>query len=354
MSTPYQQVSRDASRAIEEFSDQFRGALVLADPAGWDDAGLSYTLANVAGTVTFPLPIDAAGYKEFKGEIKFRRLYERSMSFRTKEWSDGVQESARVIESNAFSGWVQAPENMVRAWKQLPLDLLAALLQGNDPGTNAPAAYVGPLLDLYKDKDSNTASTINWFADAHPVNIFEPGFGTFDNLRTTTHADILNGNWFKDLCAYAATVRGANGKPLGITATGTQVLNPTSLTHEFKTYLENDTLITAISNAGAQNATANVVAAANRKNLAYGVVTAKEVAELSIANGWDQVFYAILGGPSELYPWVALADSAPEERLFDKSSEFYKNTGMVKVGYIGNANVGAAMPHRIVRYQITG
>jgi hypothetical protein len=43
---------------------------------------------------------------------------------------------------------------------------------------------------------------------------------------------------------------------------------------------------------------------------------------------------------------------AEEERLFDKSSEFYKNTGKVKVGYLGNANVGAAMPHRIVRYQI--
>lgn len=354
MSTPYQQVSKDASRAIEEFSDQFRGSLVLAEPAGWDDFGLSYTLANVAGTVTFPLPIDAAGYKEFKGEIKYRRLYNRSMSFRTKEWSDGVQESARVIESDQFSGWLQAPQNMARAWKQLPLDMLAQLLQGTDPATNAPAAYVGPLLDLYKDKDSNTASTINWFADAHPCNIFEPGYGSFDNKRTTTHADIASGAFFDDLYKYAVSVKGPNGKPLDVTVNGSKILNPTSLTREFKKVLEQDTLITAISNAGVQGATANVVTSQPRKNIDYGTITGQEVKEFSLVNGWDQVFWVVLGGNTELYPWVALADASPEERLFDKSSEFYKNTGMVKVGYIGNANVGAAMPHRIVRYEITG
>jgi hypothetical protein len=353
MSTPYQQVSKDANRAIEEFSDQFRGALTLTEPDNWDDAGLSYTLANAAAQVTFPLPVDAAGYKEFKGEIKYRQLYTRSMSFRTKEWSDGVREKARVIESDQFSGWLQAPQNMARAWRQLPLTLLAALLQGDAPGTNAPAAYTGPLLDLYKDKDSNTASTVTLFADAHPCNVFEPAYGTFDNLRTTTHADLANGNWYKDLCTYAATVRGANGMPLDVSVTGSKLLNPTSLTHEFKAYLENDTLITAISNAGVQNATANVVAAGNRKNLAYGQISAHEVKEFSVANGWDQVFFVVLGGNTELYPWVALADGAPEERLFDKSSEHYRNTGEVKVGYIGNANVGAAMPHRIVRYQFT-
>lgn len=354
MSIPYQQVSRDAALALTEFSDQFSTALVLTDPQGWDDFGLSYTLGNAAGTVTFPLPIDAAGYKEFKGEVKYRRIYSRSMSFRTKQWYDGVEEFVRVIESDQFSGWLQTPANMARAWKQLPLDLLATLLQGVDPVTNAPAAYVGPLLDLYKDKDSNTASTINMFAATHPCNIFEPGFGVFNNLRTTTHADIANGNWYKDLAAYAASVRGANGKPLGITVSDSKVLNPTSLTHEFKAYLENDNLITAISNAGALNATANVVAAAQRKNLAFGQVSATEVKEFSLVNGWDQIFYVVLGGAPELYPWVALADSAPEESLFDKSSEFCRETKKVKVNYVGNANVGAAMPHKIVRYQITG
>src|SRR6185369_8312252 len=109
MSQPYFQVSRDAARALEEFSDQFRSALVLTEPDQWDDLGLSYTLANAAGTVTFPLPIDAAGYKEFEGDLKYRRLYTRSMSFRTKQWADGVEEQANVIENDQFNGFADAP-----------------------------------------------------------------------------------------------------------------------------------------------------------------------------------------------------------------------------------------------------
>lgn len=354
MSQPYFQVSRDCARSLEEFSDRFRTAMVLADPTDWSDLGLSYTLANVAGTATFPLPIDAAGYKEFKGDIKYRRLYERSMSFRTKEWSDGVEEQSRVIESNDFNGWAEAPSNMAREWKRLPLLMLAALLQGTAPGTNAPAAYVGPLLDLYKDRDSNTASTINLFATTQQANVFDAAVGTFSNLRTTTHAAIASGAFFDDLYAYAASVVGANGKPLDVSVAGSKILTPTTLTREFKHVLETDTLVTAISNAGVQGAVSGVVAAAPRKNIDFGQVTGQECKEFSVANGWDQVFFVVLGGNPGLYPWVALSDAAPEERVFDKSSEFYKDTNKVKIGYIGNANVGAAMPHRIVRYQITG
>lgn len=354
MSQPYFQVSRDAARALEEFSDQFRSALVLNEPDAWDDLGLSYTLASAAGTATFPLPIDAAGYKEFEGDIKYRRLYNRSLSFRTKQWSDGVEEQAAVIENDQFSGWADAPGNMAREWKRLPLLMLASLLQGPTPATVAPASYVGPLLDLYRDRDSNTASTINMFAATQQCNVFDATVGAFSNLRTTTHAAIASGLFFDDLYTYANSVLGPNGKPMNVTVDGTKLLLPTSLTREFKKVLEQDTLLTAVSNAGVQQATSNVVAAAPRKNIDFGTIAGQTVREFSVANGWDQIFYAVLGGNPSLYPWVALQDSAPEERLFDKSSEFYKNGGKVKIGYLGNANVGAAMPHRIVRYQITG
>lgn len=354
MSQPYFQISRDAARALEEFSDQFRSALVLSETADWSDLGLSYTLANAAGTVTFPLPIDAAGYKEFEGDLKYRRLYGRSMSFRTKQWADGVEEQAVVIENDQFSGWADAPGNMAREWKRLPLLMLASMLQGPTPATVAPAAYFGPLLDLYRDRDSNTASTIPLFSAAHQNNVFDAGVGVFNNILTTTHAAIASGAFFDQLYAYSASVLGPNGKPIDVSVEGTKLILPTSLTREFKKVLEQDTLLTAIDNVGKQGATASVVASGVRKNVDYGQISYVTARELSIANGWDQVFFAVLGGNPSLYPWVALTDAAPEESLFDKSSEFYMNTRKVKVGYVGNANVGAAMPHRIVRVQVTG
>jgi hypothetical protein len=354
MPIPYNLVSRDTQRSLEEFSDQFKQALVLADVIDWSDFGLSYTLSSVAGKVTFPLPIDAAGYREFKGDAKYRKLYERSMSFTTKQWQDGVQMQAIEIEAPDFAGWAQAPDNMAREWKRLPMLMLASLLQGPAPATNAPAAYVGPLLDLYRDRDSNTASTINWFSTAQQANVFDPAVGTFSNLRTTTVANITSGAFMDDLYTYAMSVVGPNGKPLDVTVEGSTILTPTTYTRTFKKLLEQDTLLTAVSNAGVQGASANVVAAGLRKNIDFGQVSYQECREFNITNGWDQVFFVVLGGATELYPWVALTDGAPEEALFDKSSEFYKETSAVKIGYKGNANVGAAMPHRIVRYQVTG
>jgi hypothetical protein len=232
--------------------------------------------------------------------------------------------------------------------------MLASMLQGPAPATNAPAAYTGPLLDLYKDKDSNTASTITLFADAHPYNVFDTAVGTFDNMRTTTFADIDSGAFFDDLYTYAASVMGPNGKPLDVSVDGTNLLLPTTLVRRFKKVLEQDTLVTAISNAGLQGATANVVTSQQRKNIDFGQIKGREVKDFSIVNGWNMVFFAVLGGGPGLHPWVALSDASPEERVFDKSSEFYLNTNKVKIGYIGNANVGACMPHKIVRYQITG
>ncbi len=363
MSQPYFEVSRDCARSLEQFSDQFRGALALLDPQDWSDLGYSFTLDKAAGTMTFPLPIDAAGYKEFEGDLKYRRLYGRSMSFRTKQWADGVEEQAVVIENDSFSGWVDAPANMAREWKRLPLLMLAALLQGATPGSVAPGSYFGPLLDLYKDRDSNTASTINMFSSAstggngHLCNVFDPSVGLFFNDRTTTHAKIADGTWVDDLYSYAASVKGPNGMPLDVSVAGSEVLTPVSLTREFKKSLEDDTLITAVSNAGVQSPATpgtSIVAAVQKKNIDFGQIHGREVKEFSVANGWDQVFYVVLGGNPSLYPWVVLTDTAPEERLFDKSSEFYKNTNKVKIGYIGNANVGAAMPQRIVRYTLTG
>lgn len=350
MGTPYSQVSRGRARSLEEFSEAFRDALTLGEFDRWAaDFGTTETLANPAGTLTYPLPIDAAGYKEFKGDLKYRALYERFMSFRTKEWADGVQAPYIMTTAPDFMGWGNAPANMAYEWSRLPNVMVAAMLEAN------------PLLDLYRDQDSGTASARRLFASDHPGNVVTGEF-TFDNDQDVTVGQIVDGSWLDTLMPYARSIKGANGRPLGLRMGGSTCLVPPSRERLFKKALETDTLIRAVSNAGVPDADANVVAAVATNNIDFGSLKYRVIDEFTSGTNnaidnfdGDDIFYVILaGGSPALVPWVLVADGSPEERRFDVDSEFYRETSNVKVAMVGRANVGAALPQRIVRFHITG
>lgn len=342
INTPYLQVSRDAALALTEFADDFRSALTLADFELWAEA-LGYSRTTTALKTTLPIPIDAAGYKEFKGDMKYRTLYERSMSMIMRRWQDGVEEFADVIEAPDFGGWNEAPGNMAREWKRQPNLLVADLLALN--------SLDGPVLDFYTDKDSNTPSTRRLFAGDHPFNIFKTSLGSFDNRMTTTVAEIQSGAFFRNIRSYFRKLKGPNGKPLGFRMGGGNLLLPVDQEELFKETLESDTLIRAISTDGTIDKGSGVVAAVNKNNIYKGTMGYTVADELV-----DQdTFYAIAaGGDPANVPWVVQTQGAPEEFVHDKTSEKYKSTLKVGVAYVGKMNASACLPHRIVRVTITG
>lgn len=343
INSPYLNVSRDAAEALTVFSDEFRSALTLADdfPIWAEELG-SVNTSGALKTV-LPIPVDAAGYKAFKGNMKYRSLYARSMSLITTPWQDGVEAPSAQIEAPDFLNWVGAPANMAREWRRLPNQIVAAML--------AQGSLDGPLLDFYTDKDSGTASTRRLFASDHPCNVFKSSAGSFDNRMSTTIAEIRNGTFFKEISQYFRTLKGPNGQALGLRMGGGEFLLPVEFEELFKEVLESDDLVRAVSNAGALDATSNVVAAIPRNNIYKGTFGRKVAEELA-----DQEhFYAIAaGGDPSNVPWMVLKEAAPEEIVFDKTSERWKDTGMVSVGYRGNMNSGACLPHRIVRVHVTG
>lgn len=343
INSPYLQVSRDAADALTEFSNEFASALTLADDFPIWSEELGKVNTSAALKTTYPIPVDAAGYKPFKGNMKYRSLYARSLSMITTPWQDGVEALSAQVEAPDFLGWNEAPANMAREWRRLPNLIVADML--------AEGALDGPLLDFYTDRDSKTASTRRLFAADHPCNVFKSSVGTFDNRMQTTVAEIRNGTFFKEISQYFRTLKGANGKPLGLRMGGGEFLLPVEFEELFKEVLESDDLVRAVSNAGALDATSNVVAAIPRNNIYKGTFGRKVAEELE-----DQDhFYAIAaGGDPGNVPWVVLKESSPEEIVFDKSSERWKDTGMVSVGYRGNMNSAACLPHRIVRVEVTG
>jgi hypothetical protein len=337
MATPHQQVSKDALRRLEEFSDEFRSALVLADAVPWAEQGGLVRRTDALKT-TFPIPIDAAGYHEFKGDMKYRRLYARSLTMTSKLWQDGVEEFARVIEAPDFIDWAGAPANMAREWARQPNILVAAML--------AESSLDGPLLDFYRDPDTNAASARRLFANDHPFNVLDPSLGTFQNYTTTTVAAIKDGSFFAAASDHFRAIKGPNGKPLGLRMEGGSFLVPSTRHQVFKDTLEFDTLIRAVRNvAGAEN-----VAAVTQNNIWKGTVGYTTADELEDQN----YFYALAAGRPGLYPWIVQQGSTPEEIVHDKTSHKYKETFKVSIGYVGQMAANAALPHGILRVQITG
>jgi hypothetical protein len=330
MATPYNQVSHDAAQALTEFSSAFDKAFSTVDPESTWARQYGYVHNSASIKTTFPIPLDAAGYHEFKGDHKYRRLGARSLSMKTKTWQDGVEEFSKVIEAPDFIGWGQAPANMGREATRHPMKLVAALLKAN------------PFLDLYKVEEDGgwvSASAIRWFADAHPVNVLDDSFGTFDNDQSAVKigADMIS----------AAKLRfrqrlAPNGTPGGYVLD--TLLVPAVLEEQAKDFFESDTLVLAVENAGG-----TIVGGVPRNNRHKGSVNLVVCPELLDAN----VVYAI-DSQAAASPWILQDTGAPTEIRFDKDSEYWKHTQKVALSYLLEMAVAACLPHAIERITLTG
>jgi hypothetical protein len=337
------QISRDSADSLREWSDEFREALVLGDFKSWA-ADFGHLRSTDALMTTFPIPIDAAGYKLLSGDITFRKLYERSLTMIMKEWFDAIKAKAAFVESDQFSDWGGAPGRMAVEWNRFPQVQVALML--------ALSTYAGPLLDLYRDPDSQTASTRRMFATDHPFNVLDSSVGSFDNTITCVRSDIADGTLLKNLNKRFRLIKGPNGQDLGLKMAGGNFLVPSEFDNDFMEFTKQDTLIRAVLNVGK---TENV--AAVTQNNIWGKTVGYEVGvELSRpASGGNlgDYLYAFGAPKPGMYPWVVQQASAPEEILHDKSSEMYKNSLEIGVAYIGRMNVAGCLPHNIIRVHVT-
>ena len=329
MAELYNLVSGDAQRSLEEFSDEFRTALALGAVEKWAET-LGLVKSSNAIKSTYPIPVHAAGYSEFKGNMKYRSLYSRSLSMKPKEWQDGVSESARIIEAPDFGGWNEQPAAMALEAERAPNDWVARKLEG------FPLLH----LDYYRDEDTGAASAIPLFSDAHPVNVFDSSLGTFDNDHG---ASGINSTMITAAKTRFRQKAGPNGKPLGLRLT--HMLVPAALEEAAREFLEQDLLIQAVENAaGDEN-----VAAVTQRNRHKGTVQLLVSDELAAA---DEIFLFSRNKPG-LFPWIVQREGAPEEILHDKSSAMYKSELKVGLSYILRGNAAAALPHCIERITIS-
>jgi hypothetical protein len=316
-STSLQFVSRDAVAFLREFSTEFDQALALGEIQVWAK-GLGRCIlvhTSTAIKTTYPIPVSAAGYVERKGDDKMRQLFEKSLDMSPREWSDGVKEKARIIEAPDFVGWAGEPARIAQEEQRMPNTLIAELLGAN------------PVLDFYK---GTAFAAYTLFHSAHPCNIFE-GAATFDNDRGTL------AGWaavMRDFQPYFRSIKGPNGKPMGRKLT--DLLIPAALETSAKEFFLSDLMYNAqLVAAGNTNAVSN-----NIYKGAANIIVSDELGSDSLIYGLDR------NGPA----FAILQDGgSPEEITYDKTSDMYKDQGMVGIKYVKQLAAGAALPHSVCR-----
>lgn len=312
MGVEYNLISADAQRALEEFAQDFAAALTQSGVEPWAKQNGLYRASRALKT-TFPIPLSAAGYNEFKGDVKYRSLFEKSLELKPKTWQDGVAELASIIEAPDFIGWAGEPAAMAAAAESLPNEIIATALEAND---------------------THPYDGLPFFDTAHPFNVFHAATGDFSNDITGagTHPSIDN---LKLAKMNFRAVKAANGKPLGLRMT--HVLIPSSQEETWKDLLELDMILQANSDDSA------VTALPNRHKGTVKMIVSDELSD-------DLQWYPLALNKPGMYPWFVQDEGAPEEIRSDKSSHLYSTTLKVGVAYVLRGNGALALPHCIQRW----
>lgn len=304
MGSEFDLVSRDAQRALEEFAQDFAAALTQPGVQSWArELGL-YKSSRALKT-TYPIPVSAAGYAEFKGDLKYRGLFEKSLELLPKTWQDGIAELASVIEAPDFIGWTSEPAAMAAAAMSLPNEIIADALTAN------ATCWTGKA----------------FFAADHPFNVFDVGYGTFDN-DIGASATLTIGNLATAKTNFRA-IKAANGKPMGLRMTHLMV--PAALEETARDLLERDLIV----ESGA--------AVDNRHKGTVQIIVADELNS-------DLIWYPLALNKPGMKPWIVQDEGSPEEIRQDKTDALYKTTLKVALAYVLRGNGVLALPHCVQRW----
>jgi hypothetical protein len=328
MPTVTAMVPRDSREMLTEYSREFDQAYALGEVTDWSNVG-GLRVQTDALRIRYPIPLDAAGYKEFSGDDTFRELGSRTIEMESKLWQDGVAVNVRKLKAGDIAGYDKAPAAMATEALRHPNIMVAAMLHAN------------PLLDLYtlKNDGGNVASTIRLFAGNHMVHLLKPG-STFSNLLTFP-AGGLSLAWAKAVSLHFATIPGPNGRPLGLR--WTDLFVPALMIEEAKDFFSNDLIVQAIMNAAGTENVGGVMV----KNRYAGTINVTVCDELADT---DYIYpLALNKGMQTPWPWIVQVRGTPEEKVWDESSEHCKDTGEVKIAYTLDMAAAAAMPHAIAR-----
>ena len=334
--------------AIREFNDRYIAAIGASKPTGWA-MEMGEMIPTDRPETTFPVSQLRTKFVRTEGESKYKKLGEASLTIKSEEFDDGYQ--ARLLDLItkvfAYRQWQQAPARLVLAKDQLIHTSVANLIDVN--GTSATLGLCADGLALFSASHlanitdgSITSTWSNYQSTA--TNILGSLANTSGAITGIATTDYLQ----QEVTNMQTQVLDENGNLMGVDPD--TILVPYDYYEPVKNMLAKDLLL-QVTNSG--TSTPYGVAAGATNNVYKGRFNVLPVREFAFGSGKTADWYLVDSKlVKELPPWIVMEMTVPGSlalRVFDENTDFFRNTGNIKLSAHVWMGLSCAFPHAIRR-----
>lgn len=360
----FDQLPTTSAAAIREFNDRYLAALTAAKPSGWADT-LGSLIPTDRPKVTFPISQLRTFYRRTEGESRYKKLLEKSFDVEVEEFDDGYQAKLMdlFLEVFAYRNWQKAPERLVLAEEvhrhlQVAIILDGSGTRGGAVGSANDPGGVGRLC----------VDGVDFFASTHPVNMTDStvasvitGATTWSNYQSAatnvlgstasgTTGSFLIDNLQSEVKSMQNAVVDENGQLYG--ADPDTILVPMDYYEPLKNGLANERVMNFLTDGAITGD--HPLAAVAVDNVYKGKFNVLPVKEFTQKSGSTADWYLVDSKliKAGLDPWVALRQTVPQSlalRVYDESTDFFRDTGDIKMSSHIWYGFGLAVPHAIRR-----
>lgn len=309
---PIEEFGATSQRALEEFRIEHMGALA-SQPKVWAE-DIGEVLPGGSLKDTYPIDFAVSKYRKKVGaSAPARTSNVKELSVSKELYHEAEEcELIRLVRGDFayLKSWQNKAQRMARARVFLRNHLIATLLEAN--GTWSPDG-------------------VAFFATTHKVDPFNAsrtfrGAATWANLQDGTAAPLDADSLTAEKNLFLYSTPGPDGEELGFEADG--VLYPTILNETVRNMLTVQDLILSGVLAGDGDGTMGQVRNPHYQS-GLAQTRAPELTGTAVSADW--YLYSLAAIQAGLVPWILSEDASEEIRIWDESSDFYKNgTGFIK------------------------
>lgn len=317
------QLPTTSEAAIRIFEERYLAVSSAAPAPSWA-TDFGPVIPSASPDMTFPLGFLQTKYRLFSGTATFKSMIEKSIRVYTEEFQAGYEAKLLDITQNVFAykQWEKVPERFMIAEARFRNLQIAALLEAGHTTSYVPDGQ-------------------NFFDDAHLSNPSDASSTTWDNYQATTKDCTDIADLSGEITAMR-DVRDENGDKLGVEPD--TILVPTAKFQGVINLLKQDLIASSAGTATVRNPYFNPTNAKQK-----GLLQVIHVPELTDVDDFFLLDSAMMGSMG-LDPWGSIRHVVPANlglRIFDESSDFFKESGKLKIDSRVHYGFSLLFPHAI-------